>query len=257
MKRYILPVVVLSLCVLFAGCKKDDENAKDVLENIQSSSVSETEASASTAETTHTKTSKTRILITAPGSQTQPVSDSDSDSITDDSSSYDSSSASAGSDDSSTDSDSNGQGGYSSDIMSVAQAQFEKSCQMQWNLIVDCPYNMDYDNMTGSGAVPIDDSNITSVEDVADTYRTVFETADPVYSKYYDDGDKVYCYDGGRGANIYYTGTDLELVSQSDTELVFNAVSHYSDDNTPERTKTFSMVLEDGVWKTESFSLPY
>lgn len=256
MKRYILPVVVLSLCVLFSGCKKDDENAKDVLENIQSSSVSETETSASTAETTHTKTSKTRILITAPVSQTQPVSDSDSDS-TDDSSSYDSSSASAGSDDSSTDSDSNGQSGYSSDIMSVAQAQFEKSCQMQWNLIVDCPYNMDYDNMTGSGAVPIDDSNITSVEDVANTYRTVFETADPVYSKYYDDGDKVYCYDGGRGANIYYTGTDLELVSQSDTELVFNAVSHYSDDNTPERTKTFSMVLEDGVWKTESFSLPY
>ena len=42
MKRYILPVVVLSLCVLFAGCKKDDENAKDVLENIQSSSVSAT-----------------------------------------------------------------------------------------------------------------------------------------------------------------------------------------------------------------------
>ena len=39
MKRYILPVVVLSLCVLFSGCKKDDENAKDVLENIQSSSV--------------------------------------------------------------------------------------------------------------------------------------------------------------------------------------------------------------------------
>ena len=58
-----------------------------------------------------------------------------------------------------------------------------------------------------------------------------------------------------------YTDTKLELVSQSDTEAVFNAVSHFKDPDTEEskddETNIFVIVKSDGVWKTKTFTLPY
>ena len=50
-------------------------------------------------------------------------------------------------------------------------------------------------------------------------------------------------------------------ISQSDTEAVFNAVSHFKDPDTEEskddETNIFVIVKSDGVWKTKTFTLPY
>lgn len=150
----------------------------------------------------------------------------------------------------------------SEDIEAIGNALFEKSCQITWNMLIGCPYNLDYDTMTNSGAVLIDDPAVTGLEDIINDYCQIFASPDGgLYDKYFESENGVYCFDGGRGADRSYTDTKLELVSQSDTEAVFNAVSHFKDPDTEEskddETNIFVIVKSDGVWKTKTFTLPY
>lgn len=75
---------------------------------------------------------------------------------------------------------------------------------------------------------------------------------------------------GGRGANIYYIDTILSIVSNSDTEIVYNADSYYytgndnmldgmpkSDSNSEVKTNTFKIVKENDIWKVSDFTLAY
>jgi hypothetical protein len=155
-----------------------------------------------------------------------------------------------------------GEQSESTDVSAIAQAQFEKSCKVQWDFLVNCPYNLDYSVENGDGKYRITDESIKTVDDVVNKYCEVFETVDSaIYEKYSDGADGVYCLDGGRGSNIFYVDTTLEFVSQSDTEAVFKAVSHYADSETGEqeddKINDFVMVNVDGVWKTRTFTLPY
>ena len=150
----------------------------------------------------------------------------------------------------------------SQDIEAIGSELFEKSCQVTWNMLIGCPYNLDYDTMTNSGAVLIDDPAVTGLEDIINDYCQIFDSPDGgLYDKYFESENGVYCFDGGRGADRSYTDTKLELVSQNDTEAVFNAVSHFKDPDTEEskddETNVFVIVKSDGVWKTKTFTLPY
>lgn len=147
------------------------------------------------------------------------------------------------------------------DIQAAGELQYEKSCQVTWNMLIGCPYNLDYNTMTNSGAVLINDPAVSSLDDIKEDYCQVFATPDAgLYEKYFESESGVYCFDGGRGSNIYYVSTDLELVSESETQAVFNAVSHYADPETGEaqedKTCEFVMIRSDGEWKTQTFTLP-
>lgn len=150
----------------------------------------------------------------------------------------------------------------SQNIEAIGSELFEKSCQVTWNMLIGCPYNLDYDSMTNSGAVLIDDSAVTCLEDIIDDYCSVFSAPDKgLYDKYFESENGVYYFDGGRGADRSYIETKLELVSQSDTEAVFNAVSYFKDPDTGEsgdnETNEFVIIKSDGTWKTKTFTLPY
>lgn len=148
------------------------------------------------------------------------------------------------------------------DIEAIGNALFEKSCQVTWNMLIDCPYDLNYDTMTKSGAVLIDDPAVTCLEDIINDYCQVFDTPNSnLYEKYFESENGVYCFDGGRGADRYYSDTKLELVSQNDTEAVFNAVSYFKDPDTGEsgdnETNEFVIIKSGGEWKTKIFTLPY
>lgn len=148
------------------------------------------------------------------------------------------------------------------DIEAIGSILFEKSCQTTWDMLIGCPYNLDYNTMTNSGAVLIDDPAVTCLEDVINDYCRVFASpGGGIYDKYFESENGVYCFDGGRGADRSYTETKLELVSQNDTEAVFSAVSYFKDPDTGEsgdnETNEFVIIKSDGEWKTKTFTLPY
>ena len=122
-----------------------------------------------------------------------------------------------------------------------------------------CPYQLDYDDTFGE-AVRVTDIN--SLSEITDEYCKIFVGDGSVlFEKYFEKDGKVYCYDGGRGADIYYKGTELILVSSDENSASFTAVSHYADPETGEpmdsKSYDFKMIKEDGVWKTSVFTLPY
>lgn len=59
-----------------------------------------------------------------------------------------------------------------------------------------------------------------------------------------------------RGEDVTYSGFDIsELISESDTEVIFNVISSYTDGEKEENI--FSLVLEDDIWKVGEFTLAY
>lgn len=145
------------------------------------------------------------------------------------------------------------------DIESIAAEQFEKSCEMQWSYLIGCPYELDYTD-TYEYAVRV--VGLNSISDVLADYNEVFDGNCPeLAEKYIETQYGLYCYDGGRGSNIYYQDTDLELISYEGNTAVFNAISHYTDPETGEpqedKINTFTIINCDGVWKTSEFTLPY
>ncbi len=145
------------------------------------------------------------------------------------------------------------------DIEEIGEELFDKACQTQWEYLIDCPYELDYED-TYEYAVRVIGAD--SLSDVLMDYNKVFTGDRPeLKEKYISTQYALYCYDGGRGANIYYQDTDLELVSCENNTAVFDAVSHYADPETFEpmedEVHTFVIVRVDDDWRVSEFMLPY
>ncbi len=253
MKKYML-AAVLSVLLLTAACSKEETKTADAK---TSSVLSDSETEASDHADGKSEIEKEADEATEKVSENQSTaemqsSDEQSKEIFEAEEQNNQSPERPADDDSS----------QSQDIEAIGSELFEKSCQVTWNMLIGCPYNLDYDTMTNSGAVLIDDPDVTSLEDIINDYCQIFASPDGgLYDKYFESENGVYCFDGGRGADRSYTDTKLELVSQNDTEAVFNAVSHFKDPDTEEskddETNIFVIVKSDGVWKTKTFTLPY
>lgn len=157
-----------------------------------------------------------------------------------------------------------------SELEKTASEQFEKSCEMQWKYIVNCPFELDYDDMIGNGYRVKD---IDSLGDILLDYNTVFtscitengetsqgdRSAETLQQKYIPAESGLYCIDGGRGKNKSYKSTEFEIISYEDDILKLTAISYYedSDGETAAKESPFTIVNENGEWRTWEFTLPY
>ncbi len=155
-------------------------------------------------------------------------------------------------------------------LIAAAQTLFESACQTEFSYTVGCPYEVDSTRTITVGDFGwmyylITTPGVTSVDDVLADYHKVFSSSHPnsaLDSLYVDGEEGVYALCGGRGADIYYSGSKVTQVeSRSDSEIVFNVENYYDGtdwgDDAYTETATFSMVLEDGVWRADQFVLPY
>lgn len=147
----------------------------------------------------------------------------------------------------------------SSSITDIAVELHKKSCETKWNFLISCPYQLDYEDTQGEAFCVM---NVDSLSEIIDDYCQVFAgDGAELNEKYFESDGKVYCYDGGRGANIYYKGTELILVSSDENSASFTAVSHYADPETNEpmdsKSYDFKTINDNGTWKTSEFTLPY
>ncbi len=139
---------------------------------------------------------------------------------------------------------------------------YNRAVDVYFSLICGCPYKLDYTQESSPGCYLITDPAVNSVSDIFEYYRTVFADSEELEScgKYMDIDGKPYCRDSGRGASIYYAGTELTYIEGTETEAVFGAVSHYSDPDTgadkPDTVNTFTAVMTDDGWRVSEFSFP-
>ncbi len=155
----------------------------------------------------------------------------------------------------------------------TASEQFQKSCDMQWKYLINCPYELDYEDSVGEEGNAAYRVIEADLNDILSDYNTVFissitengetypgdRSAEVLQQKYRISQYATYCSDSGRGKNKLYKSTDFEFISYENDILKLNAISYYdsSDGETVTKENPFTMIYSDGQWKTWDFTLPY
>lgn len=143
-------------------------------------------------------------------------------------------------------------------IQQMGNQLFENACKTTWNYLCGCPYELDYEDSHENAFRVTGDY---SLDEIRAEYGAVFNDCSLLDEKYIENNGVLYCYDGGRGENIYYQSTELRLVSSDDSKAVFNAVSHYADPETNEPMEDeqhdFVIVNTENGWRVSGFTIPY
>ncbi|MBE6862627.1 MAG: hypothetical protein E7497_07005 [Ruminococcus sp.] len=156
------------------------------------------------------------------------------------------------------------------ELMNAAQTLYENACRVNWNYHVGCPYSLDYEsyveNELGWQFFLVTADGVDSVADVeADYFKVFSEKYGSDLSELYIESDgRVYAFDGARGMDIYYEGSQIKSIKErSDGEIVFEVEHSYSGsdilgEGRHTETSEFSAVIsEDGTWRAGLFTLPY
>ena len=154
-------------------------------------------------------------------------------------------------------------------LIAAAQAVYDAACQQQYRFTVGSPYTLDHEtyveNDMGWQFYLVTDENINSLADVEADYDKIFSSRynSAIEEVFMEADGKVYCLDGHRGANIFYSYSQVVSVDKINPDEIFFTVTNYydpTDINGEEpftHDATFSVVIEDGVWKAGEFLLPY
>ena len=153
-------------------------------------------------------------------------------------------------------------------MISAAQKLFESACQTYWKFLINCPYELDYSDYVENDFkwqfYKVKDSDVHSMADVERDFNKVFSSRYPndLSTNYRESNGSVYALNGERGAHLYYSASKITgIESRTDDEIFFTVENYYDgsdfSDEPYSETDTFSMVLEDGIWKAGRFTLPY
>lgn len=244
MKKTLILFLSAMLVLSAVSCKKDSNESSETSESAVSSEVEKTDRSSETKESEKEVAESSQAETEAEQSESTGNTETTEKTV----SSADGGSQESGSSESGMDE-------------KTAYELYQSAMEMYGKVLLSCPYRLDYDSMDANGFVLISDTSVTSVEDIASLYCTVFtEPARNIYERYVEHDGRVYCNDTSRGTNIYYTGTDLEYVSGDENCMIFNAVSHYSNPETGEamadKTAVFSVILTEDGYRVDEFDYP-
>lgn len=154
-------------------------------------------------------------------------------------------------------------------LIAAAKELYGRACETEWKFTVGSPYELDHSksvqNSLGWNFYLITDSRINSLDDVRADYHQVFseQYMDAIDETFMEDGGRTYCFDGSRGADIFYEETNITgIVSKSESEIVFSVENRYSDDGfgggAYSSAEEFTAVIDsDGIWRVMKFRLPY
>lgn len=262
MKKFTAVLAVLMCLTAFSGCK-------DTVTITEGSKMSDQSAEDTTS--TDEKSDSDDGKNTSEDDSQEESDESDNENKENNENNESSNSESYEDSESDVDSENNEEAEYDwSELENTASEQYEKSCEMQWKYIVNCPFELDYDDMIGNGYRVKD---IDSLNDILWDYNTVFtscitengetsrgdRSAETLQQKYIPAESGLYCIDGGRGKNKSYKSTEFEFISYENNILRLTAISYYEDSNgeTTAKENPFTIVNVDGEWKTYDFTLPY
>ena len=278
MRKYLTLLTAVVLVSALTGCSSGNNSgaesgdssqvsSSDVQTNTagetpteQTTAAETTEAATSTAQTTSAASLQTSAASTASGTETTAVT-----------------TAAGNSEKAEFQYNSDGAVEFSGDpaaqnedtLIAAAQAVYDAACQQQYRFTVGSPYTLDHEtyveNDMGWQFYLVTDENINSLADVEADYDKIFSSRynSAIEEVFMEADGKVYCLDGHRGANIFYSYSQVVSVDKINPDEIFFTVTNYydpTDINGEEpftHDATFSVVIEDGVWKAGEFLLPY
>ena len=278
MRKYLALLTAVVLVSALTGCSSGNNSGAESGDSSQVSSsdvqtdtagetpteqttaAETTEAATSTAQTTSAASLQTSAASTASGTETTAVT-----------------TAAGNSEKAEFQYNSDGAVEFSGDpaaqnedtLIAAAQAVYDAACQQQYRFTVGSPYTLDHEtyveNDMGWQFYLVTDENINSLADVEADYDKIFSSRynSAIEEVFMEADGKVYCLDGHRGANIFYSYSQVVSVDKINPDEIFFTVTNYYDptdingEDPFTHDATFSVVIEDGVWKAGEFLLPY
>lgn len=278
MRKYLALLTAVVLASALTGCSSGNNSGAESGDSSQVSSsdvqtdtagetpteqttaAETTEAATSTAQTTSAASLQTSAASTASGTETTAVT-----------------TAAGNSEKAEFQYNSDGAVEFSGDpaaqnedtLIAAAQAVYDAACQQQYRFTVGSPYTLDHEtyveNDMGWQFYLVTDENINSLADVEADYDKIFSSRynSAIEEVFMEADGKVYCLDGHRGANIFYSYSQVVSVDKINPDEIFFTVTNYYDptdingEDPFTHDATFSVVIEDGVWKAGEFLLPY
>ena len=278
MRKYLTLLTAVVLVSALTGCSSGNNSGAESGDSSQVSSsdvqtdtagetpteqttaAETTEAATSTAQTTSAASLQTSAASTASGTETTAVT-----------------TAAGNSEKAEFQYNSDGAVEFSGDpaaqnedtLIAAAQAVYDAACQQQYRFTVGSPYTLDHEtyveNDMGWQFYLVTDENINSLADVEADYDKIFSSRynSAIEEVFMEADGNVYCLDGHRGANIFYSYSQVVSVDKINPDEIFFTVTNYYDptdingEDPFTHDATFSVVIEDGVWKAGEFLLPY
>lgn len=248
MKKTAAAAIIALLLASFAGCgeKKPAENAQEsantpVTESVQDNAENPTEEVISAGEdaeetATSAKEPVTEKITEDPGSQEELPGDEELS---------------------------------GEDILETASRLYHSACETEWNFTVGSPFALDtgvsVKNDIGWQFFLVTEDGISSMDDVYREYHRVFaeEYDDHLDELFLEENGRVYCLNGARGSDIFYSGSEITSVrEESDDKIIMTVTDSYDGNDFGEEPysvdRDFVIVKNDGDgWRVSEFTLPY
>ncbi len=153
-------------------------------------------------------------------------------------------------------------------LLEIAREQYRTACEMTEKYLSGKVYMFDRTKSIDRGgetAYLVNDSMISSIDDVMKEWLSVFDTEyielyNDMFSHYFPEGDNVWVIPCEYDLNEKYIDTVIsQIVSRNENEVKFKVVSRYqtSDGSQKIIELPFSIIYGANVFKVGTFVMPY
>ncbi|MCM1529261.1 MAG: hypothetical protein NC093_04620 [Alistipes sp.] len=155
-----------------------------------------------------------------------------------------------------------------SEIFEIAESLYASACETEWSFTVGAPFAIDtgiyVENGIGWQFFLVTDEGVNSMADVYREYHRVFaeEYADHLDELFIEENGRVYCLNGARGSDIFYSRSELTAIREKSADrVVMTVTDHYDGTDMGgepyDLDRDFVMVNSGDGWRAAEFTLPY
>lgn len=155
------------------------------------------------------------------------------------------------------------------DILETASRLYQSACETEWNFTVGSPFAIDtgvsVKNDINWQFFLVTEDGVCSMDDVYREYHKIFaeEYDDHLNELFLEENGRVYCLNGARGSDVFYSGSEItEVREKSDDKIVMTVTDFYDGTDIGEEPysidRDFVIVKHAGDgWRVSEFTLPY
>ncbi len=154
------------------------------------------------------------------------------------------------------------------EILEIAEGLYQTACETEWSFTVGSPFALDTSSFVENDInwqfFLVTEEGVSSMEDVYREYHKVFaeEYDDHLDELFIEKNGRVYCLNGTRGSDIFYSRSEItEIREKTDDRVVMTVTDHYDGTDLGEEPysadRDFAMVNTGDGWRVSEFTLPY
>ncbi|MBP3380455.1 MAG: hypothetical protein J6K77_06315 [Ruminococcus sp.] len=154
------------------------------------------------------------------------------------------------------------------EILETAESLYRSACETEWSFTVGSPFALDTANYVENGMgwrfYLVTEEGIGSMDDVYREYHKIFaeEYADHLDELFLEENGRVYCLNGARGSDIFYSRSEIvDIREKTEGRVVMTVTDLYDGTDLGEEPysvdRDFVIVDSGDGWRVAEFTLPY